>query len=328
MRLTFLLLCLCGLARGVHAQAEVQRIMFGSCIRQERPTPVLDRAVEAAPDVFLFLGDNIYGDTQDMSVLRDKYARLGANDAVSKLLGSTRVMAVWDDHDFGENDAGADYPMREQSKQIMLDFFREPADSPRRQREGNYDSVIIGREGRRVQFLLLDTRWFRSPLALDETEAPRKRYRPTTQPDATLLGETQWQWLESQLREPAEVRIVASSIQVLSTQHKFEKWANFPRDLERLLKLLGDASGEIVIVSGDRHFAELMQTRIGDKQIREVTSSSVNASGRGNVNEPNDNRIDGTSIGVNNVGQIDIDWATGDIAISLIGEDGAAIVRR
>ena len=51
---------------------------------------------------------------------------------------ATRVLATWDDHDYGENDAGSEYPLKETSKQIFLDFFGVAKDSPRRERDGVY----------------------------------------------------------------------------------------------------------------------------------------------------------------------------------------------
>ena len=73
-------------------------------------------------------------------------------------------MAVWDDHDYGENDAGLEYPQKAESQQIFLDFLNEPGDSVRRKSPGIYDSIILGPDGKRVQFILLDTRYFRTSL--------------------------------------------------------------------------------------------------------------------------------------------------------------------
>jgi len=76
---------------------------------------------------------------------------------------SCPVLAIWDDHDYGANDAGADFPMREVSQQLFLDFWNVPLDSARRAHPGVYDSWMIGPAEHQVQILLLDTRYFCDP---------------------------------------------------------------------------------------------------------------------------------------------------------------------
>jgi alkaline phosphatase D len=275
---------------------EVTRIAFGSCLKQDKPAPILSTIADAKPDVFIWLGDNIYGDSDDPAVMKAKYQQLADKPEFQKLRETVPFLYVWDDHDYGKNDAGAEYKFKDQNKQIMLDFFGEPKDSPRRTREGNYDSVIIGPEGRRVQFLLLDTRSFRSPLKMEIREK-KKWYLPNEDPDATVLGEAQWKWLEEELKKPAEVRIVCSSIQVIPTEHRFEKWANHPKERERLLKLLEPVKQSTVIISGDRHHASSWR----ESGFYEMTSSSLNQGGTPtpeDVQDPNNRPFGGTNFGL------------------------------
>ena len=177
------------------------------------------------PDLFLFLGDNIYADTRDMAVMKRKYAELAAQPGFARLRDSTPVVAMWDDHDFGENDAGGDYPQKDASRRAFLDFWGEPADSPRRDRDGIYASYVFGPPGQRVQVILPDLRYNRTamlPMELSGTDYEawaEKRvasglplpgpYMRNPDPRATMLGERQWQWLERQLEVPAELRLSA-----------------------------------------------------------------------------------------------------------------------
>ena len=85
---------------------QLTKIAFGSCGYQDEPQPVLALAAEQKPDAFIFLGDNIYGDTDNMDTLQAKYNRWGAKDEYKKLESTTKIFATWDDHDFGRNDAG------------------------------------------------------------------------------------------------------------------------------------------------------------------------------------------------------------------------------
>jgi alkaline phosphatase D len=193
-------------------EAPIRRVAFGSCLGQDGVQPIWQHVLSAKPDVFVFLGDNVYADTTDPVELSAAYAKLGAQPGYQKLRKATRVLATWDDHDYGQNDVGAEHPIKEQSKQIFLDFFGVPRDSPRRERDGVYHAEVFGPPGRRVQIVLLDTRFNRSPLVFKEDETDRidgGRYLPSDDPSATILGARQWAWLEEQLRVPAQVRIIA-----------------------------------------------------------------------------------------------------------------------
>ena len=268
-------------------EAPVERIAFGSCIREHRPVPAFDAINAFDPDVFIFLGDNVYGDTDDMDVLGAKYEKLGNIPGFQRLRDNARLLYLWDDHDYGRNDAGSEWAFKDQAKTVMLDFFREPVDSARRQREGNYDAVTLGPVGQRVQFILLDTRYFRSELLIDPEASP-KNYLPNTNEGATILGEAQWDWLQETLTEPADIRIICTSIQLLATDHRFEKWSNFPVERERLLDLLKDIPDALVI-SGDRHSAEVSLFAYPDNRVLpEVTASALNQA-RG-LGEPEPNR--------------------------------------
>lgn len=218
------------------------RIAFGSCAKQDQPQPIWDAVLDADPELFVFLGDNVYGDTRDMAVLRAKYAQLGAQPGFRRLCERTPVLATWDDHDYGENDAGADYPMKEDSRRIFCDFWAEPAGSPRRSRDGIYDALLFEGQGRRLQILLPDLRFNRTPIrsldlggkAYDDWSKELERagrsvpgpYERNPLPAATMLGEPQWRWLEEQLAQPADLRILASSLQVVADFPGWEAWIN------------------------------------------------------------------------------------------------------
>lgn len=142
----------------------VSVIGIGSCARQEKPQPIWKSICEKKPDLFILMGDNIYADTHDMSVLRKDYAELGAKPGFQELLKTCPILATWDDHDYGANDAGSEYPEKDASKEAFMDFFKVPADSERRKHPGVYDSTVIGPPEKSIQVILMDTRYFRSKL--------------------------------------------------------------------------------------------------------------------------------------------------------------------
>jgi alkaline phosphatase D len=234
----------------------ITTIGFGSCARQERPQPIWDTIHAAHCDAFVLLGDNIYADTTDQAVFRSKYAQLAAMPGFARLRATTPLFATWDDHDYGTNDGGAGFSAAAVAQKEFCDFFQVPDNSPRRTTPGIYDCVTLGPAGKRVQLILLDTRMFRSPIKKDP--ANPKVTIPNTDPGATVLGEEQWVWFERRLREPAEIRVVVSSIQVIANEHGSEKWDNFPKERARFLELLRRTQAKgVLVISGDRHMAEL-----------------------------------------------------------------------
>lgn len=311
----------------------VSRIAFGSCAVENQPQPIWDRIIETRPDVFLFIGDNIYGDSEDMLEMRAKYAQLDSIPGFRRLSRRTPILATWDDHDYGLNDGGAEFPKRAESQQVFLDFFGVAADSPRRSRAGVYDAIIAGPEGRRVQFILLDTRYHRSALKPKPPDDPMVgRYVPDDDPNKTMLGEEQWRWLGEQLRRPAELRIIASSIQVVAEDHGWEKWMNLPRERGRLFRLIRDTGANgVVFISGDRHLAELsmMDGGIG-YPVYDLTASGMNnASHKWRAYETNRHRV-GTMNWGDNFGLITIDWRDADptIALQIRDADGEINIQR
>lgn len=308
----------------------VTRIAFGSCAHQDKELPLLNVAAGLNPDVFLFLGDNIYGDTRDMDTLRAKYAKLAAKAEFQNLTGQTRVLAVWDDHDYGENDAGRHYPFKAESKEIFLDFWKVPADSDRRQHEGIYGVETLQTEGHLIQFILLDTRTFRDDLILrDSTDTVFKNdYVPNQNPDSTFLGEAQWEWLEKQLSTEADIRIIATSNQFSHAYNGWESWTNVPHERQRMIDLIRKTKANgVLFLSGDVHWGEISKLEVaGGYPLYDVTSSGITQTW--DVIEPNGNRI-GEAVPQNNIGLVEIQ-AAGDstlLILSLYDAAGKAVVK-
>lgn len=296
---------------------KVSRIAFGSCSHQDKDQPILNTVVATDPDMFIYLGDNIYGDTRDMSKLENKYARLGAKKEFRNLWDSTFVLATWDDHDYGENDAGRFYPQKQASKEIFMDFWGEPRKSERRLHPGIYHSMLLGEPGKRVQVILLDNRTFRSDLLPNNDKKKfRNDYRPIETPDSTFLGEAQWKWLEKQLKQAADVRIIATSTQFGISYNGYEAWANFPHEQQRMIDLISSTKAEgVVFISGDVHYGELSVIKSeGVYPLYDITSSGITQEWP--HIEPNTNRIYKAEA-ANNFGLLDIDWETKDPTLKM-----------
>lgn len=254
------------------------RIAFGSCAEQDKPQPILETALRDRPDLFIYLGDNIYGDTDDMAQLRKAYSELASVKEFQRLRASTPILATWDDHDYGTNDIGRHYAHKEESKEIFLDFWQEPANSSRRTHPGIYHAEYYGDAAHRVQVILLDTRTFRDDLLLNNDKKRWKNdYRPNESPDSTFLGAAQWAWLEGELKQPAVFRIIASSNQFCHEYNGWESWTNVPHEQKRMVDLLRDTRAEgVVFISGDVHWGELSRREVeGFYPLYDMTSSGI-----------------------------------------------------
>lgn len=319
------------LARAVAGDIPIQRIAFGSCVHQDKPQPIWDAVLAARPQLFLMIGDNIYHDvivdkSRRNETLADKYARQNAQPGFKKLRQSCPLLATWDDHDYGLNDAGAGYPHKKEAQQAFLDFAGVPADSPRRRQEGVYHAQTFGPPDKSVQVILLDTRYFRSPLKKRAKFFPGEGpYEPSSDAAGSMLGDTQWKWLEDQLKKPATVRILVSSIQVVPQDHSWEKWHNLPHERDRLFKLIRDTGAAgLFCISGDRHLGELSMMDAGvGYPLYDLTSSGLTqAFVKWRKLETNRHRVMTMNVG-NNFGVITIDWSRADPLLSLQIRDEA-----
>ncbi len=285
-------------------------LAFGSCNKPALPQPMWAWVRAQKPDAWLWLGDIIYADTENIERTRSLYKQQRARPEYAALVAQTRVLGIWDDHDYGKNDAGREYPKRVESQAALLDFLDEPADSPRRQRHGTYESYEFGSENERVKVILLDGRYHRD--------------RPGA--GADTLGEEQWAWFAKELGgSTAALTIVASSYQVLPEQHSNEKWANFPRARARLFELLRtSATPGVVFVSGDRHFSEL--SRFQDPGIgyplHDLTSSGLTHSYSYLDDEANRHRV-GRLYSKLNYGMVRVDWDRRELTLETRGSDGS-----
>ncbi|MFA0960759.1 alkaline phosphatase D family protein [Roseivirga sp. BDSF3-8] len=297
----------------------LQRITFGSCSHQENEEQMWDEINATNPDLYIWLGDNIYGDTRDMGVMREKYEKQKSYPGYRELTSNTPVVGTWDDHDYGINNGGKGYSMKEESQQLALDFLNVPADAPERNREGLYSSHTFGPEGKRVQVILLDVRYFRDTVYVkDGISQPNL--------DGTILGEAQWDWLEEELdNSKADLILIGSGIQFIPTEHRFEKWANFPNERTRLLNLLADSDNKnVILLSGDRHIAEVSRIQPGDMDapVYEVTSSGLTHTWREASEEANQYRV-GDLIIARNFGLMEVDWSGSDpsVTVKILGKE-------
>ncbi|PIA51121.1 hypothetical protein AQUCO_01100154v1 [Aquilegia coerulea] len=338
-------------------QPIISRIAFGSCANQSAPQPIWKSIIDFNPQVFIWLGDNIYGDIRRPYKLFGKERTIGPwknvprfvpasetemqlkyhiaknNSGYSLLRKKSQVIGTWDDHDYGLNDAGKEFSDKIVNQKLMLDFLDEPQDSPRRKQAGVYASYTFGPKGKQVKVILLDTRYHRDPLSSD----------------GSILGDSQWTWLKKELNGPkTEITIIGSSIQVLSNLSAttgplfyMESWGRFPRERDRLFKLIASSKRNgVFFISGDVHFGEIARYDCANATgypLYDITSSGLTQAVEKVIPEPlaflvevaawltpttmrlisPNCRYRSCTYGQTNFGAIEIDWGVTPVTVKI-----------
>jgi alkaline phosphatase D len=318
--------------------AVLTRILIGSCLDEEKgPSAALMSVASEQADLFLMVGDNVYGDRDgrgyvnnqaDLEELRESFADLAAREDFQKVRASVPMMVSWDDHDYGANDSGKEFPFRGLAERVHEVFWGLEGDDvgywP-----GTYYARSFGPEGQRTQVIMLDTRFFRSGLTpTDEWGAKGKeRYLPAPAGSMQdMLGAAQWTWLENQLQQPADIRLIASSIQVMPTTHGYEAWSTMPDERQRLFDLIAktEATG-VVFLSGDRHTSFIYEEAgILPYASHELTASSLNVSFQTESSEVDARQV-GAGFAPENYGAVEIDWAARKVLLQLKDNAGTTV---
>lgn len=301
-------------------------IAFGSCNRQTIKNKLWPAVLEQQPDLWIWGGDIIYADTKDMQKMANDYKLLKDQPHYQTLVKTSKILGTWDDHDYGLNDAGEEYEMKVESQQLFLDFLDVPQNHARRNREGVYHSEVFKSAEGSVKVIVLDTRYFRT--ALTKSTTNNRRYQPNKYGEGTILGEAQWQWLQEELtNSKANFNVIVSSIQVLSGEHQFEKWANFPHETERLLKLIENTKPNATfVISGDRHISEFSKVQLEQLNypLIDFTSSGLTHVYSGFSGEPNKNRV-GDVVFEISFGVLKFDFRKKSVIMEMRGENNKII---
>lgn len=304
-------------------------IAFGSCSDEDNPQELWNDILKQKPSLWIWGGDNIYADSGDTLNLKTRYTKQKSDPGYQQLLKTCPVTGTWDDHDYGTNDGGKNWPHKDAAKIQALRFFGFPKTNPVWNHAGMYNSMTIGEGTSKIKIINLDTRYFRDTVYKvyykpEGTEKKEYRYEQNLTGD--VLGEAQWQWLETELKNSnASLFIVNSSIQVLSEEHRFEKWANLPSARKRFLDLLAKLNKNILIISGDRHIAEFSKINLPGMKtpVYEFTSSGLTHTWPERWPENNKYRV-GELIVQKNFGLLKIDWHKKDFTVTMQarGKDG------
>lgn len=296
-------------------------IAFGSCNRQNIENKLWDDIINQNPEVWIWGGDNIYADTDDMEKLKAEYEILLKDEGYKALLNKTKILGTWDDHDYGLNDGGVHFSAKKESQQVFLDFLGVSKDDNRRKQEGVYYSETLNLNNGSIKIIILDTRYFRSDLTVSDDKD--RRFQHNKYGEGTILGSVQWEWLEHELKTSlADFNIIVSSIQVLSNQHGFETWGNFPHEVDRLKQLIlnSEAKG-VILLSGDRHISEFSKETLSGLPypLIDFTSSGLTHVYSNFTSEPNPYRY-GKVVPKLSFGLLEFNFESRKVTMKMIGD--------
>jgi alkaline phosphatase D len=276
------------------------RLAFGSCARHQLDSEqsIFQAIREAGPDLFFWLGDNIYADSASDWVFAEDYRRQRAIDSTLSLLRSTPELAIWDDHDFGINNSDATNPIREASLAAFRNYWANPSfglpDCP-----GVFFQYAYGG----VDFFMLDGRYYRTPN--DAPDGPSKQF----------LGPRQNEWLREALRasrSPFKV-LACGSGWSREDGPQGDTWAAFLYERDALFDFIRDEKIEgVFLLSGDTHFGEVncipWSDRGGYDLYDLVSSPLAQATGTSFLDHEPELRIRPPYFRSVNFGLLDFEW--------------------
>ena len=259
------------------ADAPPLTIAIGSCFYLADDDPVwpgrnygggfgiFDAIADKKPDVMLWLGDSLYylpPDFLDPSSMAARQRRQRGFEPLQKLLTAVPQLAIWDDHDFGPNDADASYTMKGESLTLFQRYWANPSwglpDVP-----GTFGVARWGD----VLFFLLDDRYYRTPNLWPDGA------------DKTMFGTRQLDWLKQALVSAPKqsLKIIAGGSQFWNRVSRFEGWHRFATEQQSFAAwLLTQKIEGVLFLSGDRHFGEVLKIdRPGAYPLYEFTSSPL-----------------------------------------------------
>jgi alkaline phosphatase D len=258
------------------ADAQDIAIAIGSCFFLADANPVwgsqnygggyeiLDAIAAKKPDVMVWMGDNLYFQPQDEldpASMASRYRRQRTLPALKTLLTAASHIAIWDDHDYGPNDADLSYTMKGDALTLFRRYWANPSyglpETP-----GIFGRARFGD----VDIFLLDDRYYRSANKLLDG------------PDKTMFGAKQLEWLKNALvYSSAPLKLVVNGSQMWNRVNRFEGWNNYSAEQRAFADwLLAQRVEGLIFLSGDRHFTELLKIeRIGGYPLLEFTSSPL-----------------------------------------------------
>ncbi|UOF01325.1 alkaline phosphatase D family protein [Bdellovibrio reynosensis] len=291
---------------------QVNTIAFGCCAHQSQAQDLWEQVAQAKPDLFLFAGNTVDSVRFDEKPLMAQYQKLDQVSSYQKIRQAVPFMATWDEQDYGIKNGDGEYHDKDDAKAAFLKYWNYIPKHQAKEAKGVEHSVIVGPEGKRVQIIMLDTRYYSSALRSNGDGSFKKNWNSK----ASLIGSQQWKWLKEELSRPADFRIVVSPLQLGANSYLGERWGLYPLERQNLFNMIRDLKVKnIVFVSGNRRFGAIAKVdlkRFGP--LYDITSGPIN--GDAEKAEKDSHYIGKPSENIN-FGLINFDWKKDTVKIEL-----------
>jgi alkaline phosphatase D len=220
------------------------RLALASCMHVERfpEQPSWSLLLAEQPDLLLLLGDNVYANTTEPGPIWQAHLSQRQVPSFAEVIRQIPTLAIWDDHDYGPNDAGGDEPGKSASLRAFREVYANPAyglaETP---------GVFFRYAWGDVELFALDVRFYRSALDAPDDDAKR------------MLGDAQQAWLRRALASStATYKLIASGSAFVEEPGKPDTWSSYSHALERLYETIRDVGGGgVLLLSGDLHRSAL-----------------------------------------------------------------------
>lgn len=209
---------------------------------------------EDNPDFVVIGGDFWHTDTDPTQGKRDMYKKRYTikhedgvyADFINLILKNYALVHFWDDHDIGMNGADKTYIHKEQSYQVLQEFFPVyPLPQNPAGKNGDWQMFSYGN----TDFFVLDGRSQR-----DHNNTPDGQGKSML--DGDNLGSIgQLYWLRNGLKNStAKWKIIFSPLVFNTTMGKKDAWAGFKKEHDALVQFIKNNNIKgVVAVSGDLH---------------------------------------------------------------------------
>ena len=229
--------------------------VFSACVRDKySPHRVFEAISDQSPTFVALLGDQMYADYDGdintgpaasvLAALRAKYDR-NFDDYFQTMSSQTPIVAIWDDHDYGQDNTDSTYRYKAETRKVFRESF--PTYPFQVEDGGLYYQFTVAD----VDIFVLDTRWYRSPMQDGDDEGK------------TMLGEEQLLWLMNGLKQSAApFKMIFSSVSfndyggdTSSGRRGFDSWMGYKFERSKFLSFIEENQIQGVLVfSGDQHY--------------------------------------------------------------------------
>ncbi len=245
---------------------------------------ILNEIHKLKPDAMLWLGDNIYlreADFFSRSGYLARYTHTRKLPELQALMASCNNYAIWDDHDFGPNDASGSWIHRDMALEMFKLFWPNPSFGYK-----DLPCTFSGMNYRDCDFIMMDNRYYRSETS--NANHPEQ-----------IFGKEQIDRMIDLLKQSrAPFKFVLTGGQLLNTAKVYENHSNYEEERQYIInRLTEEGLNNVIFISGDRHHSEVNSLKLSNgNMIYEFTVSPLTSGAATSVTETNENRVEGSLI--------------------------------